>query len=98
MSKQKLLSKIVLKVHVGIKCSKTQIKKYENELLDIQLKAVPEKGEANSELISFISNWLGISKNQMTLSKGLKSRNKLIELHLTDEEKERLMALLRSLS
>ncbi len=98
MSKQKLLSKIVLKVHVGIKCSKTQIKKYEDELLDIQLKAVPEKGEANSELISFISNWLCIPKNQIVLSIGLKSRNKVLELYLTDEEKERLMALLRSLS
>jgi uncharacterized protein YggU (UPF0235/DUF167 family) len=98
MSKQKLLSKIVLKFHVGIKCSKTQIKKYEDKLLDIQLKAVPEKGETNSELISFISNWPSIPKNQIVLSIGLNSRNKVLELYLTDEEKERLMALLRSLS
>ena len=98
MSKQKFLSKTYLKIHVGIKCSKTQIKKYRDELLDIQLKAIPEKGEANDELIRFLANWLGIPKNQIFVFKGKTSRNKLIELHLSEDEDARLRRLLCSLN
>lgn len=43
----------------------------------LNIKAVPEKGQANKEIIKFLSKLL---KKQVRIVKGLKSKEKIIEV------------------
>lgn len=54
----------------------------ENEL-HIALHAKPHKGEANKELINFLSLLLQVPKTKLTLSRGENSRHKLITTPLS---------------
>lgn len=71
---------LVLKIKVIPKASKSEVAGWEGEELRIRLKAVPEKGQANDELIKFLSKFLGISKSQITLLRGDTSRHKQMQL------------------
>ncbi len=46
----------------------------------IRLKAVPEKGKANQELIKYLSKLLGVSKNQISIISGQTDHLKLLRL------------------
>lgn len=65
-----------LKVKVIPKASCNQIAGWENEELKVRLKAVPEKGEANECLISFLSEVLNIPKSRIAIISGQTSRHK----------------------
>jgi uncharacterized protein (TIGR00251 family) len=67
---------ITLAVKVSPKASRSQIVGWENGELRIRLAAVPEKGEANRELIRFLAKELGIAKAQIELLSGDTSRHK----------------------
>jgi len=62
-------------------------KSYEKKLIKINqnefvayIKAKPEKGKANIELIELLSEKLKIAKNKIWIKNGLKSRYKIIYL------------------
>ncbi|MFC1616033.1 DUF167 domain-containing protein [Patescibacteria group bacterium] len=44
------------------------------------MKAAPEKGKANAELIKFLSKNLGISKSQISIISGKTDQLKLIKI------------------
>jgi uncharacterized protein len=67
---------IVLAVKVTPKASRSEIIGWESEALKIRIAAVPEKGDANAELIRFISKTLKISKAQLKIISGDTSRHK----------------------
>lgn len=46
--------------------------------IKIALKATPEKGKANKELIRFLSDELLLSKEQIRISSGLTNRRKVV--------------------
>ncbi|KAK3604664.1 hypothetical protein CHS0354_009275 [Potamilus streckersoni] len=46
------------------------------EQVGIQIAAPPVDGEANAELVKYLSKLLGVKKSDITLDKGSKSRNK----------------------
>jgi len=46
--------------------------------LKIKLKAKPVEGEANRNCIIFLANLFNVSKSDIIIERGLKSRNKLI--------------------
>lgn len=55
------------------------------ELMDdgtykFRLKAAPEKGKANEELIEFLSEALNISKEEIKIISGHTDRNKLLKI------------------
>ncbi len=54
--------------------------------LKLKIKAQPKDGEANTELIHFLSDFLGIPKRKIFLIKGESSRQKtiLVELPLVE--------------
>lgn len=58
------------------------------EAVGVAIAAPPTDGEANAELIRFLSEVLGLKKSQITLDKGSRSRDKVIKLDslLTPEE------------
>lgn len=51
--------------------------------IKIRLKAVPEKGKANAELIKFISKELAIRKDQISIISGKQDQLKLIKVKWT---------------
>jgi len=72
----------LINVKVIPKASKSEVIGLENDVLRVRLKAVPEKGEANEELIRLLAEYYGIPKSQITIVSGLKSRLKRVKLAL----------------
>ncbi|ELT92199.1 hypothetical protein CAPTEDRAFT_102723 [Capitella teleta] len=46
--------------------------------IGVQIAAPPVDGEANAELVKYMSKVLGVKKSEVSLEKGSKSRNKCI--------------------
>jgi uncharacterized protein (TIGR00251 family) len=85
MSKQKNWKEFFFQVKVTPNSSKTKMKKWTDEQLEIALKSIPEKGKANDELIAFLSELIGIPKSRIEIIHGETSRTKRIKV-LLDEE------------
>jgi hypothetical protein len=73
---QQINEGIVIKIKVIPKASRTEFVGWEGDELKIRLKAVPEKGLANDELIRFLATFFQISKSNVVLLKGAASRHK----------------------
>lgn len=69
---------VVLPIKVTPKSSGNKIIGWENEELKIKIAAPPEKGAANTELISFLSKTLHISKSNIEIVYGDTSRHKRV--------------------
>jgi len=52
----------------------------DGETLKIRLKAVPEKGQANKELIRFLAETLNISKDKILIISGATDPRKLLKI------------------
>ena len=76
MTKEK---KTILSVKVRPRSSINCITGWEGEVLKVQLKALPEKGSANKELIAFLSKELKIPQKQIIIAHGHKGRQKRLE-------------------
>lgn len=50
------------------------------KLIKIRIKAAPEKGRANAELIKFLSKELGITKDSISIISGKTEQVKLIRI------------------
>lgn len=48
--------------------------------LEVELAAKPQNGEANSELIDYVSDFLRVKKRDLQLITGMKSRDKQLLL------------------
>ena len=68
-----------LEVLVVPRASKTEIVDYPGDALKIRLKAPPVDGEANTELIRFLSKHFKISKSRITIIRGETSKKKLVK-------------------
>lgn len=51
-----------------------------NDEITIGIKAKPEKGEANKEIIKKLSKYFDVSKSKVKIIAGEKSRKKLVEV------------------
>lgn len=65
-----------IRIYVQPGAKKTQITGEFNGRLKIRLNAPPIDGKANDALIDFISETFGISKSNIKIVRGLKSREK----------------------
>ncbi|MES2345761.1 MAG: DUF167 domain-containing protein [Chlamydiota bacterium] len=84
-----------LAVKVIPKSSKNELIGWENDALKIRLRAIPEKGQANAALITFLAELLDIAQSQITLTHGETSRLK--RLIITGISQEQLTNILSSL-
>lgn len=66
----------------------TLLVKVDEKALHISLHAKPQQGEANKELIEFLSALLKIPKSQINLLKGEGSRYKQVVVPYTDSVKQ----------
>jgi len=83
MSRSK--AKISLRVYPN--AAKSEVVDFANGVLQVRVAAPPVKGKANQELITFLSQVLGVSKAALTIIKGHTSRSKVIAIDgLSQEE------------
>jgi uncharacterized protein len=87
---------MILQVKITPNAHKNVIEGLVEGRLKIRIKAEPDKGKANAELIKFLSKALSIPKKNITISSGLSSRLKT--LSLTGVNREDLDKLLLDLS
>lgn len=83
---QQINGRISIAVKVIPKASRTEIVGWENGELKIRLAAVPDKGEANQELIRYLAHFFNIGKSHVHLLRGATSRHKLIAFSTLTEE------------
>ncbi len=81
---QKNTGLLRLRVHPG--ATRNEITGFTGGLLQVRVAAPPVKGKANSELIAFLSEVLGVSKSSLTIAKGHTSRNKVIAIEGLSQE------------
>lgn len=48
--------------------------------MKVKIKAAPEKGKANKELIKFLAQELNVKKSSIKIKSGEKSRTKIIQI------------------
>ncbi|KAH8302939.1 hypothetical protein KR044_012206 [Drosophila immigrans] len=65
------------------------------EGVGVQIAAPPSEGEANAELVKYLSKVLGLRKSDVSLDRGSRSRNKLILISKGVSTVEAIEQLLR---
>jgi len=83
--KKKLKNKNYLRIKVIPNSSNNEIKEIMTddsgeETIKIKIKAAPEKGKANTELIKFLSKELDIKRSKISIISGKTDRIKLIKI------------------
>lgn len=69
---------VILSIKVVPRAAKNAIMGWENDELKVRLHAVPEKGEANEELIAFLAKSWKLPKSSLSLHSGKTSRHKKV--------------------
>jgi uncharacterized protein len=71
-----------IRVKIIPKSAKNEIvETMEDETIKIRIKAVPEKGKANKELIKFLSKEYKLSKENITIVSGKTEQIKLLRIN-----------------
>ena len=71
---------MIIKVKIIPRCKINQIIGFEEDILKIRIKASPEKGKANKELIRFIASELSIAQRRITILSGHTSKLKKLQI------------------
>ncbi len=71
-----------IKIYVQPNASRSEIVGLHGDALKIKIKAPPVDGEANQELIRFLSELLKIPQKKISLKHGQTGRNKWIEIDI----------------
>ncbi len=78
-----------LKVRVQPRASRTEIAGQHGDALKIRLAAPPVEGAANEELVAFLARRLRVPKSSVSIIKGIRARDKVVEVVGVEEEKVR---------
>ncbi len=73
------MEKIIIKVSPGAK--KNEVKKISKNSYKIFTTSRPQEGRANKAAIDLLSRELGKSKSELKIIKGLKSKEKIVEIY-----------------
>ena len=71
---------MLIKVKVFPSAGKEEIIKKKQDSFEIWVKEKPIKGQANRAVISALIDYLGISRENIRLIRGFKTRNKIFEV------------------
>ena len=69
-----------LRIKIVPQAQHNEIVGWQNKTLKIKINASPEKGKANKELIHFLSKEWKVSKSEIVIVKGEKSRKKILQI------------------
>jgi len=67
-----------LNIRVQPGASKNMISGYTDGVFNIKIRARPDKGKANESLVKYLSDLLGTAKSNISIQRGVTSRNKLV--------------------
>jgi uncharacterized protein (TIGR00251 family) len=67
-----------ISLHVYPGAPRNEIVGFTDGVLGVKVAAPPVRGQANRELVAFISQALGVGKSSLAIIRGHTSRNKLI--------------------
>ena len=73
---------MIIMIKVIPNSRKNEIVEFVNEVLKVRIKALPDKGKANEELIAFLSEELSIPKSKVQILSGHASRLKKVEIQI----------------
>ena len=76
---------IEIAVFVKPNAKQTAFAAITEQRLELRLKAKPQDGEANNELIEFFAKIFKIPKTKIILKSGLTSRGKILQLPLSEK-------------
>lgn len=71
---------VVFHIHVVPKSAKNEIAGVQGDAVKLKINAPPVEGHANAACIKFLSEILGVRKNQVTIVSGHKSRKKTVAI------------------
>lgn len=72
--------RVRFKISVQPRASRNEISGWQGDALKIRLTAPPVDGEANEACLKFIANYFQVSRKQVSIASGLKSKHKIIEI------------------
>ena len=78
---------IRIAVHVQPNASQNKVAGFRDGVLQVRIAAPPIKGKANQELVKFLSSLLGVSKNNLSIEKGITSRKKTVAVRGLEQDK-----------
>uniref|UniRef100_A0A3P9IWC4 Zgc:193812 n=1 Tax=Oryzias latipes TaxID=8090 RepID=A0A3P9IWC4_ORYLA len=84
---------VTVSVHVKPGSKQSAITDVSAEAVGVSVGAPPTDGEANTELIRYLADVLDLKKSQISLSKGSRSRDKLIRVDSSLSQEEVLRRL-----
>jgi len=70
----------LITIQIITKASKEEIIDFGGDSFKVKLHAPPIKGQANKRLVELLASYFGVSKSQVDIIKGLKSKHKLVFL------------------
>ena len=70
--------KISLRVYPN--ANRSEMMSFTDGVLRVKVSAPPSKGKANRELITFLSQLLGVGKDSINIIKGHTTRNKVVAI------------------
>ena len=76
------MAKLRLQVRVQTKSSQPGISETGLNKYKVRVGSPPEKGKANEEMIKILSDYLGVAKSSLQIVRGIKGREKIIEIGL----------------
>jgi uncharacterized protein (TIGR00251 family) len=82
---------IFVSVKVIPNASKNKIVGWNDNLLSLRIRGVPEKGRVNEELKIFLADLLGVAKSQIEICSGHTSRLKRIKIEGISSEQLRVL-------
>lgn len=86
---------IVIRIHAKPGAKQNSITDVSTEAIGVQIAAPPVDGEANTELIKFISKVLQVRKSDLNLDRGSKSREKTLLLAKNTIEMDRVREIFK---
>ena len=76
MSEEKV--KIAVEVHPN--ASRNQVIRFDNGVLNLRIAAPPVKGQANTELLKFLSSIFNVPRSNLAIEKGASVRRKVVTI------------------
>lgn len=71
---------MIIEVKVLTNAKKNELIKLSDSNYKARITKIPQKGEANKQLIKLIKKEFGVKNQEISIIRGNKSRNKLIEI------------------
>lgn len=76
-----------LQLHIKPGAKKSRVMRADPDVIDLQIAAPPRDGEANEEVLAFLTQALGLRGRNVELVGGMKCREKVVLLRLDDTDR-----------